>query len=129
MEVPYDTSVEITVSAAAERVSTVRHVVRDVLSDIGVESDCTTDLILAVDAMCGLVVACSAESQPLRCAVTVHRDATSACVTGRLVDGLPLPVDGYAWRLLDGTVEDVAVDARDDGWVMITCRKPHAPSS
>ncbi|MEE4023564.1 hypothetical protein V1Y59_10795 [Gordonia sp. PKS22-38] len=129
MEHTSDISVEVTVSAVAERIALIRHVVGDVLDDAGIMPSNALDMVLAVDAMCTLIVPCSADSRSLTCAVAVGSAATDASVHGWLVDDVHLPHGGFSWRLLEQTVGGVDVVTGHDGWVQIACRKPHVPVS
>ncbi|GAC69951.1 hypothetical protein [Gordonia soli] len=117
-----DVSVELTVCASAPRLSLVRQVVGDVAAATGFDPIDAIDLTVAVDAICALVMSCSAETHELRCVVNARSRGADVHVTGRLAERLRLPEDDFAWRTARAMVDDVQVSTSDDH-VAVTCRK------
>lgn len=125
MKITCDVSVEVTVPAVAERVSLVRHAIGDVLDDTAVPETSAVDLLLALDAMCSVIIQCSDESRPLTCQCTVGDTHARLRVTGHLVGDVELRRRGYAWRLLDSAVDGLTVASHDDGSVQLSGHKAH----
>ena len=57
MEITGDVSVQVTVPAVAEQVGLVRHAISGVLTDSAVPDSTALDVLLALDAMCSVVIA------------------------------------------------------------------------
>lgn len=125
MVITNDVSVEVTVPAVAEHVSLVRHAIADVLDDTAVPEGSVVDLLLALDAMCSVIIQCSDESRPLKCECMVGDTHVRLRVTGQLIDDLELRRRGYPWRLLGSTVDGLTVATHDDGSVQVSGHKPH----
>ncbi len=125
MEITGDVSVQVTAPAVAEQVGLVRHAISGVLTDSAVPDSTALDVLLALDAMCSVVIASSGESRRLRCVCTVGDDCAELQVTGHLLGDVALVRRGYAWRLLDRAVEGLMVATNDDGVVQLSGRKAY----